>query len=153
MEDQRKAEFLASLPTVDRTQIQAGYSLDLVKRAQEEEQQQQALSNGHEPITNGYEPATNGDRYHKIEEGGGATATDHQETVRKPPFWRTTKGILILVALAVIIIGAIVGGAVGGTRSKKTGGSQTGSDGSSGLGPNNSNSNQGTSSGSSDGSG
>lgn len=126
--------------------MQEGYSLDLLKRAQEDAEQQ--------PLSNGHEPVANVDPYHKIEQGGGITETNNREPARKPPFWRTRKGILILVVLAVIIIGAIVGGAVGGTRSKKVEGSQTGgTDGSSGLGPNSSDSNQGTSSGSSDGSG
>ncbi|PFH49295.1 hypothetical protein AMATHDRAFT_48847 [Amanita thiersii Skay4041] len=31
------------------------------------------------------------------------------------PFWRTTKGIIILVVAGLVILGAVIGGAVGGT--------------------------------------
>lgn len=40
---------------------------------------------------------------------------------RKLPFWRTTKGLIIIAIVAVVVIGAIVGGAVGGTVGHKNG--------------------------------
>ncbi|KAJ8075784.1 hypothetical protein AAF712_004658 [Marasmius tenuissimus] len=38
---------------------------------------------------------------------------------RRVPFYRTTKGMVIIGIAALVVIGAIVGGAVGGTRKKK----------------------------------
>ncbi|KAK1219263.1 hypothetical protein PQX77_018029 [Marasmius sp. AFHP31] len=56
---------------------------------------------------------------------------------RRVPFYRTTKGMVIIGVAALVVIGAVVGGAVGGTRKKKKnedgdpnsapGGQQTGS--------------------------
>ncbi|KIO17719.1 hypothetical protein M407DRAFT_246664, partial [Tulasnella calospora MUT 4182] len=135
MEDQEFSNFLSSIPPVTQSQKQAGYDANLLQRNGEQR-----------PSSIGHEAVTNVDPYYKVEEGVGATARPNQGIDRNPRFWRTRKGVLLLVALVIIIIGAIVGGAVGGTLSKKTGGSLTeGTEGTGGLGPNNSNSNQGTS--------
>ncbi|KAK1230707.1 hypothetical protein PQX77_006193 [Marasmius sp. AFHP31] len=40
---------------------------------------------------------------------------------QRSPFWRTTKGIIIIAVVILVIIGAVVGGAVGGTVGKHNG--------------------------------
>lgn len=42
-----------------------------------------------------------------------------QQTNARPAFWRTTKGIIIIVVAIVVILAAVIGGAVGGTVGKK----------------------------------
>lgn len=135
MEDQRLSHFISSLPPVDSAQKQAGYDVDILRLP--DTGRLHSLEHEGTPSTSlGV----------KVEEAIPTAATGSRASGPKPPFWRTKRGIVLLVVLTVVIVGAIVGGAVGGTVAKKTGGSQavaTGDTG--GLGPNNSNSNQGTS--------
>ena len=50
----------------------------------------------------------------------GAAAKEEGFVSRQPhvPFWRTTKGIVIIVVAVLVILAAVIGGAVGGTAGK-----------------------------------
>ncbi|KAF9468381.1 hypothetical protein BDZ94DRAFT_1246651 [Collybia nuda] len=53
-------------------------------------------------------------------EAGLVTKEYHrQPPTRALPFWRTRKGMIIILVAGIIILGAIIGGAVGGTVGKK----------------------------------
>ncbi|KAG7085876.1 hypothetical protein E1B28_003409 [Marasmius oreades] len=39
-------------------------------------------------------------------------------TPRSPPFYRTKKGVIVIVIATLVVLGAVIGGAVGGTRNR-----------------------------------
>jgi hypothetical protein len=43
---------------------------------------------------------------------------EFNDTKKPLPFWRTTKGIVIIIVVILIVLGAVIGGGVGGTRGK-----------------------------------
>jgi len=117
---------LKDAPEATRREAQEGYNLALL----EEPQASPAPRAPSVPPTGALtsavpsfppvagDPSDNNDPadspYAKEEEG--MTRPD----VKTVPFWRTTRGKLILALLAIIVIGAVVGGAVGGTSGKSS---------------------------------
>ncbi|KAF4568502.1 hypothetical protein EYR40_010093 [Pleurotus pulmonarius] len=106
---------LAAAPKATQSQLQEGYNPDL-------------LNESTQPPPRDIESA------HASKEYLGTQPTP---LPTKVPFWRTTKGIIIIAVAVVVVIGAVVGGAVGGTvgknKSSDNGGSlETGTGGDSG---------------------
>ncbi|TFK37309.1 hypothetical protein BDQ12DRAFT_685651 [Crucibulum laeve] len=90
---------LASAPAATSAQLQNGYNVDLLSPGK-----------ATPPVTRDTEAAyASKEHVHHL-------ATPQRRT----PFWRTTKGIIIMVIAALVVIGAVVGGAVGGSKKGKT---------------------------------
>ncbi|KDQ52454.1 hypothetical protein JAAARDRAFT_198367 [Jaapia argillacea MUCL 33604] len=106
------AALLAAAPVATRAEKQEGYNVDLLDNGRPN----RAASTSPGPATvltphrSDPELAASKERY-----ANGLSPSSSA----KVPFWRTTKGLIILVVVAIVIIGAVVGGAVGGTAGKK----------------------------------
>ncbi|KAG9217626.1 hypothetical protein CCMSSC00406_0010163 [Pleurotus cornucopiae] len=96
---------LAAAPKATQSQLQEGYNPDL-------------LNESTQPPPRDIESA------HASKEYLGTQPTP---VPTKVPFWRTTKGIIIIAVAVVVVIGAVVGGAVGGTVGKKKSSDNSGS--------------------------
>jgi len=51
----------------------------------------------------------------------GLPSSNPNTPQRKPAFWRTRNGIILLVLLGIVVLAAIIGGAVGGSKAHKNG--------------------------------
>ncbi|CUA71568.1 hypothetical protein RSOLAG22IIIB_04688 [Rhizoctonia solani] len=100
---------LAQAPEVTQGQRQEGYDADI-------------LNPSPPPVSR--TPAPNQPyRDHPDVESGSSAHDKHlvaggYDQPTKKPFWKTPKGIIILVVLGMAVIAAVVGGAVGGTVGK-----------------------------------
>ncbi|KJA26537.1 hypothetical protein HYPSUDRAFT_75351 [Hypholoma sublateritium FD-334 SS-4] len=99
---------LASAPAATRAQMQDGYNPDILN----------------EKPAAPTPPASNSRQNLEAYGNGSTTPALAQEgayvSPSKTPFYRTKKGIIVILVVLAVIIGAVVGGAVGGTRKKKT---------------------------------
>ncbi|KAK0186965.1 hypothetical protein F5146DRAFT_1003949 [Armillaria mellea] len=102
---------LAEAPAATRAQLQEGYNPDILR------------PNRTPPVRNDTDPDPES-------QSGPPTSKEHlplsaesSSPLRRIPFWRTRKGIIIIVIAVIVVIGAVVGGAVGGTVGKSNGSS------------------------------
>ncbi|KAL1740648.1 hypothetical protein HDZ31DRAFT_67737 [Schizophyllum fasciatum] len=93
---------LAEAPKATKAQLQEGYNPDILAP-----QRPATTSPTRDIESKGQSPAT--------------TPALYTPSARRPPFWRTKKGMIALAVLALVIVGAVVGGAVGGTVGKSDG--------------------------------
>ncbi|KAG8959590.1 hypothetical protein FRC03_007750 [Tulasnella sp. 419] len=105
---------LADAPEVGKDQRQEGYNVDLLETGRPGG----SPTNTHSPIP----PAQSviGHRPYNEPKDGYNAGFNHTSysPPKKAPFWRSTKGKILLALLAIAILGAIIGGAVGGTVGK-----------------------------------
>ncbi|VDB99486.1 unnamed protein product [Peniophora sp. CBMAI 1063] len=104
---------LAEAPQATRAAKQEGYNVDLLNQphpagGSSNSLQDPVPAQAVTPNRNAYTPPTPAD----------ADAVPQLYPSRKTPWYRTTRGIIILAVVALVIIGAVVGGAVGGTVGK-----------------------------------
>ncbi|SJL06933.1 uncharacterized protein ARMOST_10275 [Armillaria ostoyae] len=99
---------LAEAPAATRAQLQEGYNPDILR------------PNRTPPVRNDTDPDPES-------QSGPPTSKEHlplsaesSPPLRRIPFWRTRKGIIIIVIAVIVVIGAVVGGAVGGTVGKSS---------------------------------
>ncbi|KAK0502523.1 hypothetical protein EDD18DRAFT_695097 [Armillaria luteobubalina] len=99
---------LAEAPAATKTQLQEGYNPDILR------------PNRTTPVRNDTDPDPES-------QSGPPTSKEHlplsaesSPPSRRIPFWRTRKGIIIIVIAVIVVIGAVVGGAVGGTVGKSS---------------------------------
>ncbi|RDB18140.1 hypothetical protein Hypma_000616 [Hypsizygus marmoreus] len=94
---------LAEAPAATRKQLQEGYTTDLL-----------------DPNLGKVTPPPSASRADP-ERGLAAKEYPHEPHAAPAavPFWRTTKGKIIIAIAALVVVGAVIGGAVGGTRKKK----------------------------------
>ncbi|KAK0477594.1 hypothetical protein IW261DRAFT_268164 [Armillaria novae-zelandiae] len=107
---------LADAPAATRAQLQEGYNPDILR------------PNRTPPVRNDSDPDPES-------QSGPPTSKEHlplsaesSPPLRRIPFWRTRKGIIIIVIAVIVVIGAVVGGAVGGTVGKSSSSSSSSSD-------------------------
>jgi len=121
---------LKEAPEASRAERQKGYNIDLLVPDRVQSPAADPPRTPSAPPGPSFPPAsgesevatgTNGPgakEYGSIsQEEGGALRPDAEPL----PFWRTTKGKLLISLVALIVIAAIVGGAVGGATSSKGG--------------------------------
>jgi len=104
-------DLLASAPAATKAQLQEGYTTDLL------DPNHGKTSSSHLPQSEQSPPA---DR----ERGSLSPAKELNgriSSTKLVPFWRTTKGIIIIIVAIVVVLAAVIGGAVGGTRKKAKG--------------------------------
>ncbi|KAG7442071.1 uncharacterized protein BT62DRAFT_922889 [Guyanagaster necrorhizus] len=99
---------LAEAPAATKAQLQEGYNPDILR------------PNRTPPVLSDTEPDPES-------QSGPPTSKEHlplsagsSSPLRRIPFWRTRKGIIIIVIAVIVVIGAVVGGAVGGTVGKSS---------------------------------
>ncbi|KAK0218971.1 hypothetical protein IW262DRAFT_1483336 [Armillaria fumosa] len=104
---------LAEAPAATRTQLQEGYNPDILR------------PNRTPPVRNDTDPDPES-------QSGPPTSKEHlplsaesSPPLRRILFWRTRKGIIIIVIAVIVVIGAVVGGAVGGTVGKSSSGNSS----------------------------
>ncbi|KZV70548.1 hypothetical protein PENSPDRAFT_651427 [Peniophora sp. CONT] len=102
---------LAEAPQTTRAAKQEGYNVDLLNQphpaGSSSSLQEPTAAQPVNPNRNAYTPPAT-----------AASDAPQLYTTHKTPWYRTTRGILILAIAALVIIGAVVGGAVGGTVGK-----------------------------------
>ncbi|KAK0200489.1 hypothetical protein DFS33DRAFT_161819 [Desarmillaria ectypa] len=99
---------LAEAPAATKAQLQEGYNPDILR------------PNRTSPVRSDTDPDPES-------QSGPPTSKEHlplsagsSPPLRRIPFWRTRKGIIIIVIAVIVVIGAVVGGAVGGTVGKSS---------------------------------
>ncbi|KAF8646188.1 hypothetical protein AX16_007332 [Volvariella volvacea WC 439] len=94
---------LASAPAATKKQLQEGYTTEILAPVRKPEPAPAAASDPElaQPRSGSRPPTTIDDADYYPE--------------KKVPFWRTTKGIVIIVIAVIAVLGAVIGGAVGGT--------------------------------------
>ncbi|KAG6830926.1 hypothetical protein H0H92_013854 [Tricholoma furcatifolium] len=96
---------LASAPAATKAQLQEGYTTDIL----------------HSSAGNATPPPFSASQA-DVEQGFAHKESNGAATTRPVSFWRTAKGLTIIVIAVIVVLAAVIGGAVGGTvgKNKKT---------------------------------
>jgi len=106
---------LASAPAPTKGMVQSGYATDLLVDKPKPSRRTDLEANRHKSLSS---------RHGSVPNTGKSTAEYQPVATRftptkRTPFYRTRRGIIILVIIAIVLLAAIIGGAVGGSLANK----------------------------------
>jgi len=103
-------DLLASAPVATRQERQEGYNVDLLEKG---DGPARTPSGRGSPV-----PVSLKEQTLPTPQRRTTDETSSPSLKRATPFWRTGKGIGLIVIAIIVILGAVIGGAVGGTVGK-----------------------------------
>jgi len=107
-----------SLQRVHNFSSQSGYATDLLEDKSQPSRRDDPESSRHKSLSrHTYVP--NRKSFADAPQDTEVIRTKHSQSTEKTPFYRTKRGIIILVIVAIVLLAAIIGGAVGGSLANK----------------------------------
>lgn len=103
---------LASAPAATRVQLQEGYTTDIL-----DSPHGGSTSPHPTPLAPSHFAPQSDPELDSV--SASKELNGHSSKTKTVPFWRTTKGIVLIILAIIVVLGAVIGGAVGGTRKTK----------------------------------